>query len=96
MRFRSKMIQEKMKKAQNLQKSYVDKRRRPLGFDEGGHVFLKVTSRLRLKGPFKTCKPSPRYVGPYQIMRRVCEVAYQLALPPSLSGLHDVFHVSQL
>ncbi|XP_058758681.1 uncharacterized protein LOC131631939 [Vicia villosa] len=85
-----------MKKAQDRQKSYADKRRRPLRFDAGDHVYLKVTPRLRLKGPFKVRKLSPRYVGPYQIMKRVGEVAYQLALPPSLSGLHDVFHVSQL
>ena len=85
-----------MKKAQDRQKIYEDKRRRPLEFDEGDHVFLKVTPRLRLKGLFKTRKVSSRYVGPYQIMRRLGGVAYQLALPPSLSGLHNVFHISQL
>src|SRR3954462_15149533 len=51
-----KMIRDKMKQAQDRQKSYADKRRRPLEFDVGDHVFLKVTSRLRLKGPFKTRK----------------------------------------
>ncbi|XP_058761197.1 uncharacterized protein LOC131634544 [Vicia villosa] len=91
-----KMIQNNLKKAQDRQKNYADKRRRPLEFEVGDHVYLKVTPRLRLGGPFKTRKLSPRYVGPYQIMSRVGEVAYQLALPPSLSGLHDVFHVSQL
>ncbi|XP_058741752.1 uncharacterized protein LOC131614143 [Vicia villosa] len=91
-----KIIRDKMKQAQDRQKSYADKRRRPLEFDVGDHVFLKVTPRLRLKGPFKTRKLSPRYVGPYQIMRWIGEVAYHLALLPSLSGLHDVFHVSQL
>lgn len=59
------MTQEKMKKAQDLQKSYTGHRRRPLEFEEGDHVFLKVTSRLRLKAPFKSRKFSPRYVGPY-------------------------------
>ncbi|MCI15610.1 hypothetical protein A2U01_0036748, partial [Trifolium medium] len=44
---------------------------------------------------FKTKKLCPRYIGPYQIFRRVGSVAYQLALPPSMSGIHDVFHVSQ-
>ena len=91
-----KEIREKMKKAQERQKSYADKRRMPLSFEEGDHVYLKVTPRLRLKRPFKVRKLSPRFMGPYQIMRRVCELAYQLALPPSLSRLHDVFHVSQL
>ncbi|CAJ2673837.1 unnamed protein product [Trifolium pratense] len=91
-----KMIQEKMKVAQSRQKSYADKRRRPLEFKEGDHVFLKVTPRLGLRGIFKTKKLSPRYIRPYQIIKRVGTVAYKLALPPSLSGLHNVFHVSQL
>ncbi|XP_058726825.1 uncharacterized protein LOC131598218 [Vicia villosa] len=91
-----KVIQDNLKKAQDRQKNYADKRRRPLEFEVGDHVYLKVTPRLRLGGPFRTRKLSPRYVGPYQILSRVGEVAYQLALPPSLSCLHDVFHVSQL
>ncbi|XP_050897824.1 uncharacterized protein LOC127104695 [Lathyrus oleraceus] len=90
------MVRDKMKKAQDRQKSYTDHRRRPLEFDEGDHVFLKVTPRLRLKIPFKSWKLSPRYIGPYQIIERIGEVSYRLALPPSLSEMHDVFHVSQL
>ncbi|XP_050916629.1 uncharacterized protein LOC127131759 [Lathyrus oleraceus] len=90
------MVRDKIKKAQDLQKSYADHRKRPLEFDEGDHVFLKVTLRLRLKGPFKSRKLSLRYVGPYQIIERIGEVAYGLALPPSQSEMHDVFHVSQL
>ncbi|XP_058769017.1 uncharacterized protein LOC131642867 [Vicia villosa] len=89
------IIQETTEKVKMIRDN-ADKRRRPLEFDVGDRVFLKVTPRLRLKGPFKTRKLSPRYIGPYQIMRRIGEVAYQLALPPSLSRLHDVFHVSQL
>ncbi|XP_050916228.1 uncharacterized protein LOC127131346 [Lathyrus oleraceus] len=90
------MVRDKMKKAQDRQKSYADHRRRPLEFDEGDHVFLKVTPRLRLKGLFKSQILSTRYIGPYQIIERIGEVAYILALPPSLSEMHDVFHVSQL
>ncbi|XP_050878472.1 uncharacterized protein LOC127082278 [Lathyrus oleraceus] len=90
------MVRGKMKKAQDRQKSYADHRRRPLEFDEGGHVFLKATSRLRLKGPFKLQKISLRYVEPYQVIERIGEVAYKLALPPSILEMHDVFHVSQL
>ncbi|XP_050892386.1 uncharacterized protein LOC127097934 [Lathyrus oleraceus] len=89
------MVRDKIKKAQDRQKSYADHRRRPLEFDEGDHVFLKVTPRLRLKGPFKSRKISSRYVGLYQITERIGEVIYKLALPPSLSEMHDVFHVSQ-
>ncbi|CAJ2628780.1 unnamed protein product [Trifolium pratense] len=91
-----KSIQEKMKTAQSRQKSYADKGRRSVEFKEGDHVFLKVTPMLRLRGVFKTKKLCPRYIGPFQIIERVGEVAYRLALPPAMSGLHDVFHVSQL
>ncbi|XP_050889368.1 uncharacterized protein LOC127094594 [Lathyrus oleraceus] len=90
------MVRDKIKKAQDLQKSYAHHKIRPLEFNEGDHVFLKVTPRLRLKGSFKSRKLSPRYVGPYQIIDKIGEVAYKLALPPSLSEMHDVFHVSQL
>jgi len=85
-----------MRTTQSRQKSYADKRRRPLEFNEGDHVFLKVTPKLGLRGVFRTKKLSPRYIGPFQILRRIGPAAYQLALPPVMSGLHDVFHVSQL
>jgi hypothetical protein len=91
-----KSIQDKLKIAQSRQKSYADLKRRPVEFEEGDHVFLKVTPKLGLRGAFKTKKLCPRYIGPYQILQRIGSVAYQLALPPSMSGLHDVFHVSQL
>ncbi|KAK2429513.1 hypothetical protein QL285_027945 [Trifolium repens] len=91
-----KSIRDKLKVAQSRQKSYADRRRRFLEFQEGDHVFLRVTPKLGLRGVFKTKKLCPRFIGPYQILRRVGPVAYQLALPPSMSGLHDVFHVSQL
>ncbi len=85
-----------MRTAQSRQKSYADKRRRPLEFGEGDHVFLKVTPKMGLRGVFKTKKLCPRYVRPFQILRRIGSATYQLALPPAMSGLHDVFHVSQL
>nr|KYP48073.1 Transposon Ty3-G Gag-Pol polyprotein [Cajanus cajan] len=91
-----KMIQERMKTAQSRQKSYADKRRKPLEFVEGEHVFLKVTPISGVGRALKARKLTPRFVGPYQIIQRVGSVAYRLALPPSLSNLHDVFHVSQL
>ncbi|GAU31786.1 hypothetical protein TSUD_22320 [Trifolium subterraneum] len=91
-----KSVKEKMKIAQSRQKSYADHRRRPMEFKEGDHVFLRVTPKLGLRGVFKTKKLCPRYIGPYQIIKRVGSVAYQLALPPSMSGMHNVFHVSQL
>jgi len=85
-----------MRTAQSRQKSYTDNRRRPLEFNEGDHVFLKVTPKLGLRGVFKTKKLSPRYIAPFQMLRCIGSSAYQLALPLAMSGLHDVFHVSQL
>nr|KYP73767.1 Retrotransposable element Tf2 [Cajanus cajan] len=90
-----KLIQDRMKTAQSRQKSYADKRRKPLEFAEGEHVFLKVTPTSGVGRALKARKLTPRFVGPYQIIQRVGPVAYRLALPPSLSNLHDVFHVSQ-
>ena len=91
-----KVIQENMKVAQQRQKQYADKRRKVLEFDDGDHVFLKVSPT---KGVFrfgKRGKLKPRYIGPFQINSRVGRAAYQLALPPELAGVHDVFHVSLL
>ena len=89
-------IRQRMKAAQDRYKSYADKRRRPLEFVVGDHVFLKVSPvksvvRFGVKG-----KLNPRYIGPYEVLERIGPVAYRLALPPSLAGVHDVFHVSQL
>nr|KYP54958.1 Transposon Ty3-G Gag-Pol polyprotein [Cajanus cajan] len=91
-----KMIQKRMKTAQSRQKSYADKRRKPLEFVEGEHEFLKVTPTSGVGRALRARKLTPRFVGPHQIIQRVGPVAYRLALPPSLSKLHDVFHVSQL
>ena len=90
------LIQERMKTAQSRQKSYADQRRRPLEFEEGDHVFLRVTPTTGVGRALKSKKLTPRFIGPYQILRRVGPVAYQIALPPNLSNLHSVFHVSQL
>nr|KYP39807.1 hypothetical protein KK1_038872 [Cajanus cajan] len=83
-----------MKIAQSRQKSYADKRWKPLEFAEGEHVFLKATPTSGVGRALRARKLTLRFVGPYQIIQRVGPVAYRLALPPSLSNLHDVFHVS--
>jgi hypothetical protein len=90
------IIRENLRVAQTRQKSYADIRRRPLEFEEGDHVYLKVSQlhgmrRFKVKG-----KLSPCFIGPFRIFRRVGEMAYQLELPDHLSDVHDVFHMSQL
>ncbi|XP_058726068.1 uncharacterized protein LOC131597384 [Vicia villosa] len=63
---------------------------------EGDHVFLRVTPVTGVGRALKSKKLTPRFIGPYQISGKVGNVAYRVALPPNLSNLHDVFHVSQL
>jgi hypothetical protein len=81
--------------AQTRQKSYTDNRR-PLEFEEGDHVYLKVSPlrgmrRFKVKG-----KLSPRFIGPFRVFRQVGDMACQLELPDNLSDEHNVFHMSQL
>ena len=76
------VIRERLLATQSRQKSYVDHRRRPLEFQIGDHVFLSLSPR---KGVFrfgKKWKLAPRYIGPFEILQRIGEVAYRLALPP--------------
>ena len=90
------VIQDRMRATQSRQKSYADKRRRPLEFEASDHVFLQVTLTTGIGKAFKSRKLTPRFIGPYQITRRIGLVAYEIALPPHLANLHNVFHVSQL
>jgi hypothetical protein len=82
--------------AQSRQKSYVDNRRRPLEFEVGDRVFLKVSPMKGVMQFVKKGKLSPRFVGPFKITQRVGRLAYRIALPPNLIGTHGVFHVSML
>ena len=82
--------------AQSRQKSYQGKRRKVLEFKVGDHVFLRVTLWTRVGWALKSQKLTPRFIDPFQILKKVDPIAYQIALPPSLSNLHNVFHVSQL
>ena len=90
------VIRERLLTAQSRQKSYADRRRRPLEFQEGDFVLLKVSPRKGVTRFGVKGKLAPRYVGPFPIVQRVGVVAYRLALPPELSHVHDVFHVSML
>ncbi|KAK6162613.1 hypothetical protein DH2020_002454 [Rehmannia glutinosa] len=89
-------IQDRIRMAQDRQKSYADRRRKLIQFEEGEKVFWKVAPikgviRFGEKGKLK-----PRYIGPFEILTCIGDLAYQLALPPSLSSVHNVFHVSML
>jgi hypothetical protein len=90
------MIRDNLKIAQSRQKSYADTRRRELVFEVGDYVYLKVSPMRSVKRFNMKGKLAPRYIGPFKIIERRGEVAYQLELPESLAGVHDVFHVSQL
>jgi hypothetical protein len=78
-----------------LQESYANKRRQLLQFEAGDHVYLKVSPMKGVKRFGVTGKLSPRYIGPFPIVEKCGKVAYKLELPPSLAGVHDIFHVSQ-
>ena len=71
-------------------------RHRPLEFEVGDHVFLKVMPKRGVVRSGKRGKLSPRFIGPFEILERIGVVAYRLALPPNMSGVHEVFHVSML
>ena len=91
-----KIVRGRIKAAQDRQKSYADQHRREMMYEVGDNVFLRVSPWKGVIRFGKKGKLSPRYIGPYEILERIGPVAYRLALPPELSGIHDVFHVSML
>ena len=90
------LIRQRLLTAQSRQKSYAYVRRRPLEFEVGDHVFLKVMPKRGVVRFGKRGKLSPRFIGPFEILERIDSVAYRLALPPSMTGVHEVFHISML
>ncbi|XP_050229089.1 uncharacterized protein LOC126678226 [Mercurialis annua] len=78
------------------QKSYADSKRKEIEFQVGDYVFLKVSPMKGVIRFGKRGKLSPRYVGPYEIIERIGAVAYKLDLPPDMSQVHPVFHISML
>ncbi|XP_024020452.1 uncharacterized protein LOC112091328 [Morus notabilis] len=93
---RVQLIHDRLKAAQSRQKSYADNRRRPLEFEIGDFVFLKVTPKRGVSHFGVRGKLAPRYTGPFQILEQIGPVAYRLDLPSQLSHVHNVFHVSML
>ena len=90
------LIRDRLKEASDRQKSYADLKRNEIEFTVGDMVFLKVSPWKKILRFGKKGKLSPRFIGPYRIVKRVGPVAYQLELPPELHCIHDVFHVSML
>ena len=90
------LIRQRLLTAQSRQKSYANVRRRPLEFKVGDHVFLKVMPKRGVVRFSKRGKLSPRFIGPFEILEIIGTVAYRLVLPPSMSGVHEVFHVFML
>ena len=90
------VIKQRLKEAQDCQKSYADAKHLDRSYEKGNRVFIHVRPK---KSPFKYgkgAKLSPRFVGPFEILERVRQVAYKLKLPSHLGKTHDVFHISIL
>ena len=90
------LIRRRMATAQERQKKYADKKRKPVEYEVGDYVFIKVSPMKKVVRFGKQGKLTLRYVGPYKILERIGVVAYKLELPEELSAIHNVFHVSQL
>ncbi|KAM0070403.1 putative nucleotidyltransferase, Ribonuclease H [Helianthus debilis subsp. tardiflorus] len=89
-------IRQRMAAARDRQKAYTNKRKRPLEFQVGDRVLLKVSPWKGVVRFGKRGKLNPRYVGPFEIIERIGPVAYRLNLPAELGAVHNVFHVSNL
>ncbi|GJR54979.1 putative reverse transcriptase domain-containing protein [Tanacetum coccineum] len=83
-------------RSSNPLKSYADLKRKPMEFQVGDKVMLKVSPWKGVVRFGKRGKLNPRYVGPFKVLEKVGEVAYKLELPEELSRVHNTFHVSNL
>jgi hypothetical protein len=90
------IIQENLRAAQSRQKSYFDKRRKPLQFEVGDRVYLQVSPTKGVQRFGVRRKLTHRYVGPYEITEICRPVAYRVLLAPQLAAIHNIFHVSTL
>nr|GEW31624.1 putative reverse transcriptase domain-containing protein [Tanacetum cinerariifolium] len=85
-----------MQAARDRQKSYADLKRKPMKFQVGDKVTLKVSPWKGVVRFGKRGKLNPRYVGPFKVLEKIGKVAYKLELPEELSRVHNTFHVSNL
>ncbi|WMV09170.1 hypothetical protein MTR67_002555, partial [Solanum verrucosum] len=90
------LIRDRLKTAHSRQKSYADNRKRNLEFEVGDWVYLKISPMKGVMRFGKKGKLSPRYVGPYEILKRVGKVAYELKFPIEFAPVNPVFHISML
>nr|GEU99996.1 putative reverse transcriptase domain-containing protein [Tanacetum cinerariifolium] len=89
-------IKDRLKAARDYQKSYADKRRKPLEFSVDEHVLLKVSPWKGVLRFGKKERIAPRFIGPFEITERIGPVAYRLRFPKELIGVHETFYVSNL
>jgi ribosomal protein S6 len=89
-------VQENLKATKSRQETYANKRRRPLAFEVGDHVYLRVSPMKGVKRFGVKGKLAPRYIGPFPILEKCGTIAYKPDLSPSLAGVYDIFHMSQL
>ncbi|GJV15323.1 putative reverse transcriptase domain-containing protein [Tanacetum coccineum] len=89
-------IKKRIQAARDRQKSYADLKRKPMEFQVGDRVMLKVSPWKGVVRFGKQGKLNPRYVGPFKVLEKVGSVAYKLELPQELSRVHNTFHVSNL
>ena len=90
------MIRDRLKVAQSRKKSYADSKCKETVYKVGDRVYLRVSPLQGVKRFGVMGKLAPHFVGPYKVLERMGEVAYKMELLEGLSGVHDVFHVSQL